>query len=90
VIPIHELFSRIRWDPEFGRAEFTIGYYDRVARRIVRVPLARIAFDPGHAAFEALEEDGSSHRVPFHRVREVHRDGVLIWRRSARGGAAAV
>jgi uncharacterized protein (UPF0248 family) len=82
MIPIRSLLDRIRWDPEFGRAAFTIGYYDRVERRIVTVPLAHIHLVPGnHFSFTAVEEDGSVHEVPFHRVREVYRDGVLIWQR---------
>jgi uncharacterized protein (UPF0248 family) len=32
-------------------------------------------------AFQAVEDDGSAHMVPFHRVREVWRDGESIWRR---------
>ena len=84
MIPIHDLLHRIRWDPEFGRAEFTIGYYDRIDRQIVQVPLARIVFETGsHSAFDAIEADGSVHSVPYHRVREVYRDGELIWRRPA-------
>ena len=27
--PIHELLNRIRWDPEFGRGRFEIGFFDR-------------------------------------------------------------
>jgi len=82
MIPIRSLLDRIRWDSEFGRAAFTIGYYDRVERKIVTVPLARIHLEPGnHFSFTAVEEDGSVHEVPFHRVREVYRDGVLIWQR---------
>jgi uncharacterized protein (UPF0248 family) len=29
MIPIRELLDRIRWDPEFAKSEFAIGYYDR-------------------------------------------------------------
>lgn len=80
--PIHELLARIRWDPEFGAARFVIGYYDRVTRAEVNVPLTRIRFEPGEGfAFEATEEDGTMHTVPFHRVRKVWRDGELIWHR---------
>jgi uncharacterized protein (UPF0248 family) len=89
VIPIRQLLDRIRWDPEFGRGEFTIGYYDRVEGRVAQVPLARIHLEPGnHFSFSAVEADGSVHEVPFHRVREVYRNGALIWERPARRGAA--
>jgi uncharacterized protein (UPF0248 family) len=85
MIPIRELLSRIRWDPQFGRGSFTIGYYDRIRKRVVRVPLTRIGFDPGGRTWiEAVEEDGSAHAVPHHRIREVYRDGKLIWQRPER------
>jgi len=88
MIPIRSLLDRIRWDPEFGRADFTIGYYDRVKRSVVLVPFARIRIDPGiHFSFTAVEADGSVHEVPLHRVREVYRNGELIWRRPRIGDA---
>lgn len=82
MIPIQDLLHRIQWDPEFGRAEFEIGYFDRVTNKIVRVPFRRVHFEKGeHFAFEAIEEDGSVHTVPLHRVREVQRNGEVIWQR---------
>lgn len=82
MMPIKDLLNRIRWDQEFGRAEFVIGYYDRLADRVVRVPFDRIRMEhENHFGFEALEADGSTHSVPFHRVRDVWRDGELIWHR---------
>jgi uncharacterized protein (UPF0248 family) len=89
MIPIRQLLDRIRWDPEFGRGDFAIGYYDRVERGIVKVPLARIHLEPGNRfSFTAVAGDGSVHEVPFHRVREVYRNGELIWERPARRSAA--
>lgn len=80
--PIHELLHRIQWDPEFGRGEFVLGYFDRVANRIVEVAMRDIRLDPSdHFGFQALDADGVSHHVPFHRVRAVWRDGELIWQR---------
>ena len=82
MIPIQDLMHRIRWDPEFGRSEFVIGYEDHVARGVVRVPWRRVRLESGQRfAFEAVEDDGSAHMVPFHRVRAVWRDGKLIWQR---------
>lgn len=82
--PIHELLARIRWDPAYGAAQFVIGYYDRVAKAQVEVPLERIRFEPGDGfAFEAMEQDGTLHTVPYHRVRSVWRNGERIWHRHA-------
>lgn len=44
-ILIWDLLSRIRWDTEFGNTECVIGYWDRVGRRLIRVPFRRIRFD---------------------------------------------
>jgi uncharacterized protein (UPF0248 family) len=82
MIPIQDLLHRIQWDPEFGKADFEIGYFDRVTRGIVRVPFRHVRFEKGeHFAFEAIEADGSVHAVPLHRVREVWRNGELVWQR---------
>jgi uncharacterized protein (UPF0248 family) len=82
MITIESLLQRICWDPAFGRGRFTIGYFDRIERRVVTVPLEQIRFEPGnHFFFTAVEADGSVRDVPLHRVREVRRDDVLIWSR---------
>ena len=85
MITIESLLQRIHWDPVFGQGRFTIGYYDRLQHRVITVPLEQIHLQAGnHFSFTAVEPDGSVHNVPLHRVREVHRDGVLIWHRVAR------
>lgn len=90
MIPIHELLARIRWDHEFGRARFEIAYLDRKRKALVRLPLERTRMSAAERfAFEALEEDGTVHSVPYHRVRAVWRDGELIWSRNASRGRAA-
>lgn len=86
MIPIQDLLHRIQWDPEFGRGEFEIGYLDRLAHRISRVPWRQVRLETGeHFALEVIEADGSRHMVPLHRVREVWRDGELIWQRTPAG-----
>lgn len=81
--PIQDLLHRIQWDADFGRADFVIGYLDHVAHTIVRVPWTRVQFARGeHFSIDVQEEDGSVHMVPLHRLREVWRDGELIWRRA--------
>ncbi len=82
MIPLHELLARIRWDPEFGRGEFRIGYLDHSREDLVYVPLSNAREDPeNNSSFEVTAEDGATHSIPYHRVKEVWKDGALIWRR---------
>ena len=82
MIPIQELFNRIRWDSEFAKGEFVIGYFDRVEGRTLQVPLREVHFtQEDHFAFQIVDDEGEFHTVPFHRVREVYKDEELIWRR---------
>jgi uncharacterized protein (UPF0248 family) len=80
--PIHEIINRIVWDTDFGNADFVIGYYDRVVKRVVRVSFERIRLEHGqHFGFDLIGSDGEARMVPYHRVREVVRNGVLVWSR---------
>jgi uncharacterized protein (UPF0248 family) len=89
MIPIHELLARIHWDPEFGRGRFEVAYLDRKYGRVVRLSLDRIETQPGeHFSFDAIEDDGMVHTVPYHRVHEVRRDGEVIWSRPLRSPPA--
>jgi uncharacterized protein (UPF0248 family) len=82
MIPLHKLLSRIHWDPEFGRGEFRIGYLDHRRDELVYVSLLEVRPEAdGHFRFEATDEDGIVHGVPYHRVKEVRKDGELIWHR---------
>lgn len=80
--PIHELLNRIRWDEAYAKGDFVIGYYDRVEMKVILVPMARVQLDPAdHFSFQVSDADGYAHAVPFHRVKEVYKDGRLIWHR---------
>jgi uncharacterized protein (UPF0248 family) len=80
--PVQDLLHRIRWDPDFGEAEFEIGYYDRVEDRIVDVPFSGLHFpEDDHSVFELIDFKGEVRRIPLHRVREIYRNGRRIWNR---------
>jgi uncharacterized protein (UPF0248 family) len=82
VQPIHELLARIRWDAGFAKGRFVIGYWDRVAHRVLRADLREIGWDTDNPAFfDLVDADGVAHSIPLHRVRAVWRDGALIWER---------
>lgn len=82
MIPIHELLNRIRWDQDFGRGRFEIGYFDHPLGKVIRIPLQELQFEPGNSfSFDLHTPEGEVVTIPFHRIREVYRDGVLIWDR---------
>lgn len=82
MIPIQQLLQRIQWDPQFGAGKFTVGYFDRRAKRVIRVPFQRMVLESGkHFSFDLEDDNGTMRMVPFHRVRQVWRNGVLIWER---------
>ncbi len=88
--PIHQLLSRIRWDPRFREGRFEIGYFDRMARRLIIVPFENVRFPPGnHLAFEVIDAQGRAHGIPLHRVRAVYRNGKPIWQRPRGPGTRA-
>ena len=90
MIPIHELLNRIKWDAQFGHADFVLGYHDRFDENIVKIPLNEIHFDKqDHFDFEVIDDMGETHSIPLHRVREVYRNGELIWHREPPGTGAA-
>ena len=82
MIPIQDLLHRIRWDPEFGNASFEVAYLDKVTGELVRVPFKQLRMEPGeHFGFELTGLHGETLFIPYHRVREVYRNGKLIWQR---------
>jgi uncharacterized protein (UPF0248 family) len=80
--PLQDLLARIRWDAEFAKGTFALGYYDRVAGQEQIVPFASVRFDPEQSGmFSMVDEDGALRVIPLHRVRTVYKNGAVIWRR---------
>lgn len=84
--PIHELLSRIRWDEAFGKGDFEVAYVERGQDALERVSLENVEFEKGNTfSFTILGRDKLYHDIPFHRVREVYKNGELIWKRPESG-----
>lgn len=82
MIPIQDLLSQIRWDESFGKGNFVIGYYDRKSEEIIQVPLQQVQFTPSdHFFFRFTDQEERTREVPLHRIREVYKNGELIWHR---------
>jgi len=85
MVPIEELLNRIHWDKEFGKGIFEIGYEDHIEQKVIRVHIRNIVFKKGnHSSFQVDNAEGKVQTIPFHRVREVYKDGNIIWHRHPR------
>lgn len=90
MITIRELLNRIRWDREYGRGEFVIGYFDRIEERIILIPVGEVRFAPGDSfSFQLADAGGEPISIPLHRICEVYRNGELIWHRRRCSSAEA-
>lgn len=78
---IQQLLSRIRWDDDFGRGTFCVGIYDRISDSVDFVPLEKLHQKKGNHVSFGLTVDGTDLRIPYHRIREVRKNGVCIWTR---------
>lgn len=79
---IQELLNRIRWDPEFSRGQFEIGFDDHIEHRQIRISFDVMRFDTSdHFFFHYYDDDGVEHDVPLHRIKSVYKDSQLIWHR---------
>ena len=84
MVPIQDLLHRIRWDPVWRGSRFDIGYLDRVAGGVVRVPIASTSFEhTPDGALACTDPDGRVVHIPLHRIRIVWRDDAAIWERRA-------
>jgi uncharacterized protein (UPF0248 family) len=78
---IRELLNRIQWDDEFGKGDFAVGIYDRVRDSVNFQPLENIKMEKGNHFSFTICIDGERVTIPFHRIREVRKNGECIWKR---------
>lgn len=79
---IQEILNRIRWDKDYANADFTIGYYDRMEDRLILAPFRELSFDEeDHFCFQLVDEEGVTHSIPFHRIKQLYKNGECIWQR---------
>ena len=82
MLTAQEILNQIRWDERLTADAFVIGFYDRVEDKIIKVAFSEIRFpEDHHFQFEIIDDEGELRSIPYHRVREIYRNGQLIWHR---------
>jgi uncharacterized protein (UPF0248 family) len=76
MIYIGDLLNKIRWDEKVKPDEYTLVYFDRVAEKGFEVKFTAISREGN---FFVVIRDGHKTMIPLHRIRQVKRQGKVIW-----------
>ncbi|OGM02714.1 hypothetical protein A3K72_02170 [Candidatus Woesearchaeota archaeon RBG_13_36_6] len=79
MIPIKDLLNKIKWDKNLNPNEYSIGYFDRISKKLVWIDFGQIKNIDGN--FMILEKENKEVDVPLHRIREVKQKKETIWKR---------
>ena len=75
---IGDLLNKIRWDKRLKAEEYTLIYFDRIAENSFEAPFNAISRSGN---FMIIKRNGQDASIPLHRIREVRRNGKVVWER---------
>ena len=77
--PIHELINKIKWDPNEKSGAYSLLYYDRMQKCLIEFRFEEIqSIEDG---FIKIFKEQELISIPFHRIKQVKKDGTIIWER---------
>jgi len=77
---IAELLNQIRWNEEHLRFKIEVGFIPEGLVKAVVIPFNAISFgDKDTKAFMLKVEEREPGWVPFERVTDVYKNGLLLW-----------
>ena len=78
MISINDLLNKIKWDEREHPEDYMLYYYDRVEDTLKEIPLTRVEIEEG---FMKTRINGKDVSIPLHRIKEVKKQGKLVWKR---------
>lgn len=77
MISIKDFLDKIKWDKRLKKEEYSIFYKDLKENKEIKFnEIKRI-----DGSFFVLEKEGEEVFIPLHRIKEVRRNGNLVWER---------
>ncbi len=75
---IGDLLNKIRWDSKLKPEEYTIVYFDRILEKSFEIPFTSIS---RQSTFIVIKKDNQEVNIPLHRIKQVKRNGKVVWER---------
>ena len=76
--PIQHLLNKIKWDKRENPSEYIIFYFDRILKKLIKIPYTKIKKLEG--SFMVLDNQEESN-IPLHRIKKVAKNNVVVWER---------
>ena len=76
--PIQDMLNKIKWDKRETPEQYSILYFDRIKKALIRIPYARIKKLEG--SFMILDNEEESN-IPLHRIKKVTKNNQIVWER---------
>jgi uncharacterized protein (UPF0248 family) len=76
--PIQDMLNKIKWDKREKPEQYTIFYYDRILKKLVKIPYTKIKKIEG--SFIVLNNEEESN-IPLHRIKKVVKNNIAVWER---------
>lgn len=73
---IGDILNKIRWDKHFKPEEYVIIYFDRVAEKTYEIPFLSMGREGN---FFTIKINGRKSSIPLHRIRQIRRNGKIVW-----------
>jgi uncharacterized protein (UPF0248 family) len=80
---ILDILNKVKWDENENPEDYSIGYEDRISKKIVEIQFTEIKRIEG--TFLVVEKDMEEASIPVHRIRVVKKKGTIVWERPKAG-----
>lgn len=78
MITIKDLLNKIKWDKREKPENYDIFYFDRILKKLIKIPYTKIKRLEG--SFMVLDNiEGTN--IPLHRIKKVTKNDVIVWER---------
>ena len=78
MIPIKDLINKIKWDKRENMHDYSIFYFDRILKKLIRIPYTKIKRLEG--TFMVIDNEEESD-IPLHRIKKVTKNNAVVWER---------
>ncbi len=76
---IKDLINKIKWNKNLNPDDYTLIYIDRIDKNKKKMNFTDIEKIEG--SFLMLTKEDKEVNIPLHRIREVRKQGKLVWKR---------